>query len=42
MEEFADVEFCNVETGEYFRVIGVTEERGKPVVLIEKVETDYE
>lgn len=29
------LECCNVETGDYFRVIGVIEESGKPVLQAE-------
>lgn len=41
-EELEDVEFCEMETGKYFRAVGEIEENGNPVVLIEKVEVDYE
>lgn len=42
LEELKDIEFCNTETGEYFRAIGITEESGKTIVMIEKAEVDYE
>lgn len=40
--ELKDVEFCNMETGEYFKAVGETEENGKTIVIIEKVEIEYE
>lgn len=33
-----EIEFCNVETGEYFRAIGVTQEDGKTVVQLEHID----
>lgn len=29
------IECCNVETGEYFRAIGLTQENGRTVILVE-------
>jgi len=31
-----DVEFCNMETGEYFRAVAIHQESTGPVVIIEK------
>lgn len=42
LEDLKDIEFCNMETGEYFKAIGITEENGKTVVMVEKAENDYE
>lgn len=42
LKDFENVEFCNMETGEYFTAIGVTEESGKTVVMIEKADIDDE
>lgn len=42
LRDFENVEFCNMETGEYFKAIGITEESGKTVVMIEEAEDDYE
>lgn len=41
-KELKDVEFYNTETKEYFRAVGITEENGKTIVMIEKAEVDYE
>lgn len=29
------IECCNNETGEYFIAVGVTEEQGKPILILE-------
>ena len=42
LRDFENVELCNMETGEYFKAIGVTEESGKTVLMIEKADIDDE
>lgn len=42
LEDLKDIEFCNMGIGEYYRAIGITEESGKTVVMMEKEVNDYE